>query len=97
MKSIRRNPQAWWRHGYLWLVLAGPLLVVLASFVTLWLALSRPDPVLEGYGSSARANSGVNAQPSSRSDAPPQASGSSLTPALTARNHAATGAVPARP
>jgi hypothetical protein len=29
-----------------WLVLGGPLAVVLASFVTLYLAITRPDPVL---------------------------------------------------
>jgi hypothetical protein len=29
-----------------WLVVGGPLVVVVASFVTLGLALNRPDPVL---------------------------------------------------
>jgi uncharacterized protein len=36
----------WWRFGYLWLVLAGPAVVVVASLVTLYLAITRPDPVL---------------------------------------------------
>jgi uncharacterized protein len=36
----------WWRVPVVWLVLGGPALVVVASFVTLALALARPDPVL---------------------------------------------------
>lgn len=37
----------WWRHGMVWLVLAGPAVVVVASFATLWIALANPDPVLQ--------------------------------------------------
>jgi uncharacterized protein len=33
----------WWTFGHVWLVLAGPALVIVASFVTLYLALSRPE------------------------------------------------------
>jgi hypothetical protein len=36
----------WWKFGHVWLVLAGPALVVVAGFVTLWIAMSRPDPVV---------------------------------------------------
>lgn len=36
----------WWRVRMVWLVVAGPLLVVMASFATLALALMNPDPVL---------------------------------------------------
>ena len=36
----------WWRVRIVWLVIGGPLAVVVASFVTLALALSHPDPVL---------------------------------------------------
>ena len=35
----------WWRYGHVWMVIGGPLVVVVASFVTLWLAVSTPDPV----------------------------------------------------
>ena len=38
---------AWWQVGMVWLVLSGPLLVVVASFATLALALAYPDPVLQ--------------------------------------------------
>lgn len=37
----------WWRHGMVWLVWGGPAVVVVASFVTLFIALAHPDPVLE--------------------------------------------------
>lgn len=38
----------WWRVRLLWLVIGGPLLVVVASLLTLALALRHPDPVLAG-------------------------------------------------
>jgi len=37
----------WWRHGMVWLVVGGPLAVVLASVATLVIALTHPDPVLQ--------------------------------------------------
>jgi len=36
----------WWRVGMVWLVIAGPAVVVVASFATLWLALANVDPVI---------------------------------------------------
>jgi hypothetical protein len=37
----------WARHGHLWLVIAGPALVVVAAFITAYLAWSHPDPVVD--------------------------------------------------
>jgi uncharacterized protein len=37
----------WWKYKMLWLVIGGPLVVVVASFVTLGLAIRYPDPVLD--------------------------------------------------
>ena len=37
---------AWWRLPIVWMVIGGPALVVVASFVTLALAIQNPDPVL---------------------------------------------------
>lgn len=37
----------WWRHGMVWLVIGGPLVVVVASLSTLAIALAYPDPVLQ--------------------------------------------------
>ena len=76
---------AWWRFGYVWLVIAGPAVVVVASFITLYLAITRPDPVLtEDYYRKGLERGRASAQ-----------SAASLAPAVTMRNHAATGAVPA--
>ncbi len=69
----------------MWLVVGGPLVVVLASFFTIYLAISRPDPV---YSDAVRQ--------SPQSGAAQAGEASELAPALQARNHAATGGV-ARP
>ncbi len=36
----------WWRFGLVWMVWGGPAVVVVASFITLALALMIPDPVV---------------------------------------------------
>ena len=36
----------WWRLPIVWMVIAGPAAVVVASFATLGLAITHPDPVL---------------------------------------------------
>jgi hypothetical protein len=38
--------QPWWRFGIVWLVIAGPLAVVLAGTVTAWLAWRHIDPLV---------------------------------------------------
>jgi hypothetical protein len=69
----------WWRVGMVWLVVGGPAVVVVASLVTSVIAYVGADEVL------------VNT-PSAR-HAPVQPTGK--TPALQARNHAATAATAA--
>ncbi|MGE4241185.1 FixH family protein [Ramlibacter sp.] len=39
-------PSPWWRHGHVWLLIAGPAAVVVAGFATLWIAIRQPDPVI---------------------------------------------------
>lgn len=58
----------WWRLPIVWLVIGGPLVVIVASFVTLGLAIRYPDPVLKTSAAATPAD----------------------TPAVQARNHAAT-------
>jgi len=53
------TPAIWWRLPIVWLVIGGPALVVVASFVTLGLAIGHPDPVL----STAAAHADRSAQP----------------------------------
>ena len=74
---------SWWRFGHVWLVFAGPAIVVVASCVTFYLAVSRPDPVLseDYYQKGIEINKTL-------------AEAASLSPAVQARNHAATGVVP---
>jgi hypothetical protein len=43
--SVSQPP--WWRLPIVWMVIAGPAIVVVASFVTLGLALTHVDPVLD--------------------------------------------------
>lgn len=77
----------WWRVRMVWLVISGPLLVVIASFLTLGLAIKYPDPVLsttadvEQESSNARsghAKPGTVVVPAE-------------VPAMQGRNHAVTG------
>ena len=67
---------AWWRFPIMWLVVGGPAVVVVASMLTLALALRYPDAVLEDRSQIIGA--------ASKKD-PAQ------TPAVKARNNAATG------
>ena len=45
----------WWRHGMVWLVVGGPLVVVVASVATLLIAVAYPDPVLPVRGPASEA------------------------------------------
>ena len=67
---------AWWRVGMVWLVLGGPAVVVVAAIGTAVLAYRGADEVLVETPSARHAP----VQPTSQ------------TPAVTARNHAATAA-----
>ena len=80
------QPLPWWKFGHVWLVIAGPAIVVVAGFITLWLAIRSPDPVV----TSDEVRQAVQRQKALEADAP------SLAPAMQARNHAQTG-VPAQP
>ncbi len=74
-------PQPWWKFGYVWMVVGGPAIVVVASFITLYLAVTRPDPVMDQnyYQKGIQINQTLGGTPSS------------AAPAMQARNHAATG------
>lgn len=83
--SVAASPVAvpsapWWTFGHVWLVISGPAIVVVAGFATLWLAIARPDPVLEEdyYQKGIEINKTLEDK------------ASSLAPAMKARNHAAT-------
>jgi hypothetical protein len=70
----------WWKFGHVWLIIAGPAIVIVAGFITLWLAVSRPDPVVaeDYYRQGIEINKTLTAPEKS------------LAPAMKGRNHAAT-------
>ena len=70
----------WWRYGFVWLVISGPAVVVVAALVTAWIAVVYQDPVLdEDYY-----RRGVEINKTLGED------GKAMMPALQGRNHAAT-------
>jgi len=79
--ASNETPAPWWKFGHVWMVVGGPAIVVVASFITLYLAVSRPDPVVDDnyYQKGVALNKELGGTPSS------------AAPAMQARNHAATG------
>ena len=64
-----------------WLIIAGPLAVIIAGFVTLFIAVRTPDPVVaEDYY-----RRGLNINKTLADE-----NAKSLAPAMQSRNHAAT-------
>jgi hypothetical protein len=76
----------WWKHSFVWMIIAGPTIVVIASFVTLYLAMSRPNEIVneETYRAGKQSDQSIEQR---RKD-------SGMAPAVQGRNHAATGVVP---
>ena len=75
----------WWSFGYVWLLISGPLLVIIASFITLYIAMNNPDPVIDNY---YRKGMEINKRLNAQRD--------QMAPAVQARNNAATGIKPAK-
>ncbi len=82
-----KQSQPWWKYGHVWLVISGPALVVVASFITLYLAITRPDPLVDQdyYRKGIEINKTLGG------------TADKLVPAEVGRNHAATGGVAAVP
>jgi hypothetical protein len=79
--TVSEAATPWWHFGHVWLVIAGPAVVVVAAFVTLWLAIKIPDPVVadDYYKRGMEINKTLADQGTK-----------ALLPALQGRNHAAT-------
>lgn len=81
-KDSTQGPAArpWWRYPLLWMVIGGPLAVMVASFVTFWLAWRSPDALVseDYYREGVEINRTLAAK--------------KLLPALAGRNHATTPA-----
>jgi hypothetical protein len=85
--AIAPPSKPWWKFFYVWLVIAGPLSVVLASGITLWFVLNSPNPLVSDDAPQEMTVQQIRA-----------ITDRSLAPALTGRNHAASPTLPgARP
>ena len=84
MQDNDSNSQPWWKYGHVWLVISGPAVVVVAGFLTFYLALHGLDPLVdEDYY-----QKGLNINKTLAEHA------TSLAPAEQARNNAQTGLDP---
>lgn len=79
----------WWRVPQMWLVVGGPLVVVAACVVTVSIAFSIPDPVLDKATYQRDLVFAHQLEGQARIDALAK-----LQPAHQARNHAASPIVP---
>lgn len=82
-KHSSQAPEPWWKFGHVWLVIAGPCVVVVAGIVTAVIAMSSPDPLLteDYYRKGVEINKTLNKE-------------KAMLPALQGRNHAATPTAP---
>lgn len=71
----------WWKYPLVWMVVGGPLSVIVACAITWFVIMRQPDPVLDSL---REEDTDTLAQ-----------QGSSYAPAQKGRNHAATGYRPA--
>lgn len=89
------KPKAWWHYGHAWLVFGGPAAVVIACIVTVYIAVSKQDPVVDQdyYRKGIEINQTLEKESNGQSSESTQLieQQNSLEPAMRARNHAATG------
>ncbi len=83
--SERQQAEPWWRVPHMWLVVGGPLVVVVAAIVTAVIAIKNQDPVLNKVDFERDLKSAQTLQGQARLDAL-----ATLQPAGQARNHAAS-------
>lgn len=79
---MKENATTWYKNPYVWLIIGGPLLVIIASFTTLYLAITHPDEAIDDY---YRKGLEINRTLEAGEN------NDSLAPAIQARNHAQTG------
>jgi uncharacterized protein len=79
---VQEASKNWYRNPYVWLIIVGPLTVIVASFITLYLAITHPDEAIDDYY-----RKGIEINRTLDADGHDEA----MAPALQARNHAQTG------
>lgn len=86
MNETSNNVPRWWQVGPMWLVVLGPVTVVIAGFITLFIAIRIPDPVVsENYYREGLALS------------KPKAGDDGMTSAVQARDHVAPSQADGQP
>lgn len=85
----RQIAEPWWRVPHMWLVVGGPLVVVVAAIITAVIAIKNQDPVLNKADFERDLQAAKTLQGQARADAL-----ATLQPAGQARNHAASPQVP---
>lgn len=82
--AMTRSSLPWWKHGHVWMLIAGPAAVVVAGVITTVLAVRGADPVVEAdyYRKGIEINKSLAARDKA------------LLPAVQGRNHAATPTAP---
>lgn len=77
------DDKPWWSYGHVWLVISGPAAVVVACMVTFYFIANSPNQIISGQD--IEIEHIRNTKTIDSGDAP----------AMMARNHAATGVIPA--
>jgi uncharacterized protein len=79
--SSELKTRPWWKEPYVWLVISGPISVVLACAVTAVYIMQGPDALVPDD----RYREGIEIKKQIQTAKPP------MQPAMTGRNHSATG------
>lgn len=87
--SSEHQPTPWWRVPHMWLVVGGPLVVVVAAIITAVIAVEGADPVLNKADFERDLKAAQTLDGPARTEALIK-----LQPAHQARNHAASPVVP---
>ena len=90
-QSESHDTKPWWKEPYVWLVIGGPLVVVVAAIYTAVIAASNPDPLIDR---NAAQQAGVSAVTEQSQGKGYDAALAKLQPAHQARNHAASPVIP---
>ncbi len=88
MDKDSESSKSWYYYGHAWLVFGGPAAVVVASLITVYIAVQERDPMVDSnyYQKGIEINKTL-----AEGDATTIESRNALAPAVKARNHAATG------
>ncbi len=85
-KNDLADKQPWWKFGHVWLVISGPVSVVVACIITAFFIASSPNELVtdDTYRQMMEQKKAQGGKFLTGGD----------SPAMQARNHAATGVVP---